>query len=382
MNPASATAGAVAVAAADPVGAAARALAAGRPVLVDDDVAGAGGAVVVAAERCDTATMAFLVRVTSGLVYVATTGARLDELQIPPLAAPRSGPDPSAVAVSVDLRTGVTTGISAQDRAGTVRALADPAARAGDFVRPGHVLPVRVRPGGVLERPRPDEAAVELCAVAGLQPAAALATAVDTAGELLDRAVLAAFAREHGLALVRVSEIVAWRRRREPPVRPGATVALPTVHGRFVAVGYGGDGGEHLALVRGDVSGAAPVLVRVHDECVAGDVLGSLRCRCAGRLAASLAAIDRAGRGVLVYLRGRHAPGLGLGHALRGCTVRDEAADAVAAHVLRDLGVRRAVLLTDHPAEAAGLQAAGVEVAGQLPLESPAAPAATAAEVG
>src|SRR5690606_10164805 len=144
---------------------------------------------------------------------------------------------------------------------------------------PGHVLPVRVRPGGVLERPRPAEAAVELCKAAGLQPAAALATAVDAAGELVDRDALTALADADGLALVRISELVTWRRRREPLVRPGATAALPTGHGRFVAIGCGGAGGEHLALVRGDVSGAAPVLVRVHDECVAGDVLGSLRCR-------------------------------------------------------------------------------------------------------
>jgi 3,4-dihydroxy 2-butanone 4-phosphate synthase/GTP cyclohydrolase II len=267
--------GAGAVAAADPVDAAARELAAGRPVLVDDDVAGAGGAVVVAAEHCDTRTMAFLVRATSGLVYVAMTGARLDELQIPPISAPRSGPDPSAVAVSVDLRTGISTGISARDRAGTVRALADPATRSGDLVRPGHVLPVRVRPGGVLERPRPAEAAVELCAMAGLHPAAALATAVDGAGELVDRAAFAALACEHGMALVRVSEIVAWRRRRESPVRPGAAVALPTVHGRFSAVGYSGDGGEHLALVRGDVPGASRATCSA--RCAAGAPPGSRR---------------------------------------------------------------------------------------------------------
>jgi 3,4-dihydroxy 2-butanone 4-phosphate synthase/GTP cyclohydrolase II len=366
----------------DPVETAAQELAAGRPVLVEDDVAGEGAAVVIAAERCNTRAVAFLVQVTSGLVCVAMTGTRLDELRIPPLATPHSGPHPSAFAVSVDLRTGISTGISARDRALTVQALADAATRPADLVRPGHVLPVRVDMGGVLERPRPAEAAVELCATAGLAPAAAFATAVDAAGELVGPAGLAVFANEHRMALVQISQVVAWRRRREPPVRGGATITLPTVHGRFSAVGYGG---EHLALVRGDLSdlpGATPVLVRVHDECLAGDVLGSLRCRCAARLAASLSAIDQAGRGVLVYLRSRTALGIGLVHPLRGCTVRDERAAAVAAHVLGDLGVRRALLLTDDPTEAVDLRACGLDVAGHLPLLPAGVPTSPAAEVG
>ncbi|SHK33099.1 3,4-dihydroxy-2-butanone 4-phosphate synthase [Pseudonocardia thermophila] len=206
------------------VAAAGRALAAGHPVLVDDDVAGSGGTLVVAAERCTATTMAFLVQVSSGLVYVAMTPARLDELRIPPLTARHCDPSPSAVAVSVDLRTGVTTGISAKDRAGTVRALGDPTSRPGDFVRPGHVLPVRARSGGVLEEPGPPEAALDLCAAAGVQPAAALATAVTDDGEVLGRGGLAAFARRHGLVLVRISEIIDWR-RRESSVRPGGAVA-------------------------------------------------------------------------------------------------------------------------------------------------------------
>jgi 3,4-dihydroxy 2-butanone 4-phosphate synthase / GTP cyclohydrolase II len=333
--------------------------------------------------------MAFLVRESSGIVCVAMTGARLDELRVPPMDGDAADPGGSAFAVSVDLRVGITTGISAADRALTVRALADPATGPTDIVRPGHLLPLRVRDGGVLDRARPAEAAVDLCRGAGLAPAAVLAAAVDGAGELADPAALAALAERHDLVLLAVSEVLADRRRREPPVRPAATTALPTPHGRFRAVGYGPAAGaaagpgpgpsghdEHLALVRGDpAAGAGPVLVAVHRECVLGDVFGSLRCGCAARLAAALAAIDAAGRGVLVYLRSTHAfarPAARPTAAANptGCGAPDERRDAVAAHVLRDLGVgpAGAVLLSDDPGEPARLTGCGLAVTGRRPL--------------
>ncbi|OLT05670.1 hypothetical protein BJF90_01225 [Pseudonocardia sp. CNS-004] len=251
--------------------------------------------------------------------------------------------------------------------------MADPGTRPGDLVRPGHVLPLRARDGGVLERPRPAEAAVELCTRAGLAPAAALATAVDEAGEVAGPVTLAALAERAALPVVRVSQVVAAHRRVAPslqagPLRAGASATLPTAHGVFNALGYAGDGAEHLALVRGDLAGPAPVPVHMHAECVAGDVLGSLRCTCAARLDAALAAIDAAGRGVLVYLRTRAAPGVGPVHALRGCAVVDENATALAAHVLLDLGVRSALLLGDDPGVGAGLPGFGIAVAGHRPL--------------
>jgi 3,4-dihydroxy 2-butanone 4-phosphate synthase/GTP cyclohydrolase II len=362
---------------ADVLGAAGAALAAGRPVLLLDDCADLPtGVLVVAAECVDAPTMAFLVRESSGLVCVAMTRERLDALRIPPLAARDAGPPGAAFAVAVDLAKGISTGISARDRALTVRALADPATLAGDLVRPGHVLPLRARDGGVLERHRPVEAAVELCTRAGLAPAAALATAVDEAGEVAGPAALAALAERAALPVVRVSQVVAACRRATPPLRAGASTTLPTAHGVFSALGYAGDGAEHLALVRGDLTGPAPVPVHVHAECVAGDVLGSQRCTCAARLDAALAAIDAAGHGVLVYLRTRAAPGVGPVHALRGCAVPGADTAALAAHVLRDLGVRSALLLGEDPGDGAGLTASGITVVGHRPLL--AAPAADA----
>ncbi len=318
----------------------------GDPVLLQH---GAGGAeIVIAAERVTTSTMALLVRHSSGLACVALPGERLDALRIP-LMAPED-PRRMAFAVSVDLCAGVTTGISARERALTARALADPATQPADLVRPGHVVPVRVHPDGVLERPAPAEAAADLCRLAGLVPAAVLATVAEEAVPSLCE-----------LPAVRLEDLVRYRERAEPPVRAGSTVALPTSHGEFQARGYAGtrDGTEHLAMVRGEVGGATPVPVRVHAECLTGDVLGSLGCRCAAELAASLDAIDRAGRGVVVYLRRGHRPWRGPRHA--SCTTRDY---RVASHILLDLGVQAAVLLTDDPEHARGLSDFGITVTG------------------
>lgn len=352
------------------------ALAAGRAVLLLDDQvgdrieapAGPPGVLVVAAARVDVRGMAFLVRESSGIVCVAMPEERLDALRIPPLPGRDAGAPAAAFAVSVDRAGGIGTGISARDRAHTARTLADPGSRPADLVRPGHVLPVRARAGGVLERPRPAEAAVALCTDAGLAPAAALATAVDETGEVAAGAALAALAERAALPVVRVSQVVAAHRRTAVPVRAGASAALPTAHGVFRAVGYAAEGAEHLALVRGDLAAPGPVPVHVHGECVAGDVLGSLRCPCAARLGAALAAIDAAGRGVVVYLRSRSATGAGSVPALRGCAAGAAQAGSVAAHVLRDLGVRTAVVLSDDPADGSGLGAAGIPVSGRRPL--------------
>lgn len=346
-------------------------LCAGRPVLLLDDLTPEQeGALVIAAATVDASTMAFLVRESSGVVCVAMTGDRLDELRIPPLVAHGADARSSAFAVSVDLREGISTGISARDRAMTARALGDPATGPGDLVRPGHVLPLRARNGGVLERPRAAEAAVDLCRLAGLAPAGALAAAANPDGTMARLPELTALAELHDLPLVRVSEVVTWRRRTESPVRAGATAVLPTSHGSFHATGYASDvdGAEHLALVRGDPTADEPVLVRVHVECLTGDILGSLRCECSARLAAALAAIDRADCGVLVYVRGRDRPGVGLMHALRGCATTDERASAVAAHIVRDLGVRAAIVLADDPAEGVALAGCGLTVAGVRPV--------------
>lgn len=340
-----------------PVEPAVQAVAGGSAVVVVDDVGGTGGVVVTAGQRCDTATVAFLVRVSSGLVCVALPADRADRLRLPPMTHTSPAGGGPSFAVSVDVKRGVGTGISARDRAATVRALADPGTLPDDLVRPGHVLPVRVEPGRVLDRPGAAEAAYELCAAAGTAPAAVFAHVVDDAGELAGEEALAAFAHRHELALTRVSDVARWRRRQEPLVRPGVPgqgQPVPTAHGRFSAWTYG-SGGECVALVRGDLTADRPALVHVHEECLAGDVLGSRRCGCAARLDAALAAIADAGRGVLLYLRGGSPEQSDVGHA-RSRLARRPGAAAVVSDVLDDLGVRRAVLLTDDPVEAACLR--------------------------
>jgi 3,4-dihydroxy 2-butanone 4-phosphate synthase/GTP cyclohydrolase II len=306
---------------------------------------------VIAAERVTGATMAVLVRYSSGFVCVAVEAERLAALDIPLMAA--DDPGREAFAVSVDACAGLTTGISALERARTARALAHPSTTPQDLVRPGHVIPLQVRPGGVLERAAPPEAAADLCRLAGLLPAAVLAAVPEA--ELLPPE----------LADVSVIDVVGHRQRVESPVRRAGSTPLTTRHGHFHRHGYvdAADGTEHLAVVAGAVDGADAVPVRVHVECPAGNLLGSLGCRCAGELDAALTAVREAGRGVVVYLRG-HRP------RCEGSPVAG--AHRVAAHVLRDLGVGSAVVLGDGldggPDDATGLDGFGVPVAGCAPL--------------
>ncbi|SDN70526.1 3,4-dihydroxy-2-butanone-4-phosphate synthase [Geodermatophilus sp. DSM 45219] len=324
-------------------------LAAGRPVaLVDDED---GGALVLAAGLATPEAVAFVVRHTSGFLCVAVTGDDADRLDLPLLAG-RDGDRPAAAqCVAVDARDGVGTGISAADRARTIRLLAAPDTDAADLVRPGHVVPLRARPGGVLARRGRAEAAVDLAVLAGLHPAGALCDLVSPADprRTASGAELAAFAREHGLALVGVGDLVAHRTQVETLVERGAETSLPLGAGRFTAVGYRGrlDGREHLALVHGEIGDGDDVPVHVHHECLAGDVLGSARCGCGGRLQAALAGIAEAGRGVVVYVRGEPGAGLPRGVLPRPHRGADDPScaaarpdDGVGGQILRDLGVR------------------------------------------
>lgn len=309
-------------------------LGSGRPVVLLDD-AGPGpaaGVLVAAAAAVDPATMAFVVRCGSGVVGVALPGERLDALRLPPQVTGGRGP---AFAVSVDLRRGVTTGISARDRAATVRALADPGLRPDDLVRPGHVLPVRARDGGLAERARPAEAALALCAAAGAAPAALLATLVAPDGDVAGPAATAAFAAGHGLAVATVSDLA----RTMTPLRRSVSAVLPTRHGRFTAVAFDDGASEHLVLLRGEPGPGTAVAV--HEECLAADVLGSLRCGCAGRLDAALAAVDRAGHGAVVLLR---APARGFAVCTPG--LRSPGTGSIVDRILADLGVTAPTALT------------------------------------
>ena len=373
------------------------AVAAGRPVVVvDDEDRENEGDLIFAAERVTPELVSFLVRHTSGYICVGLTEAECDRLDLPPMHHTNSDSFRTAFTVTVDAKAGITTGISAADRARTIGLLADPATEPGDLVRPGHVLPLRARDGGVLRRPGHTEAAVDLARLAGLAPAGVLCEIVSQRhdGEMARADELRAFADEHDLVLVTVAQLVAYRRRSEKHVARVAQARIPTRHGDFVAYGYDSllDGIEHLALVRGDVAelnGAhddgEDVLVRVHSECLTGDVFGSLRCDCGPQLDAALAAVAAEGRGVVLYMRGHEGRGIGLMHKLQAYQLQEAGVDTVdanlalglpadardygiGAQILGDLGVRSMRLLTNNPDKRAGLEGYGLRVVGRVSL--------------
>ena len=373
-------------------------IAAGRPVVVLDAADREDeGDLVMAAEHVTTAWMAFFVRHGTGYVCAPMGDDRADHLGLPLMVARGEESMGTAFTVTVDARDGVGTGISAADRARTVRLLADGATTASDLVRPGHVAPLRARPGGVLARPGHTEAAVDLARLAGCAPVGVIVELVDDDGSMRRATSCRAFADEHGLAMVTIEDLVAHlggeAAAAAVPTRPvlarAATTRLPTRAGVFTAHGYRDAAGtEHVALVLGDVTtagGAEPVLVRVHSECLTGDVLGSLRCDCGPQLDASLAAVQRAGRGAVVYLRGHEGRGIGLVPKLAAYALQDTGRDTVdantdlglpvdardyatAAAVLADLGVGPVRLLTNNPAKVDGLGRHGVQVVRREPL--------------
>ncbi|MFD8481743.1 bifunctional 3,4-dihydroxy-2-butanone-4-phosphate synthase/GTP cyclohydrolase II [Kitasatospora sp. NPDC059673] len=378
----------------DPVERAIADIALGRAVIVvDDEDRENEGDIMFAASAATPELMAFTVRYSSGVICVPMTGEELDRLKLPPMTRVNEDRKGTAYAVSVDAREGVDTGISAADRARTVRLLASPGTEPGDLSRPGHVFPLRAVDGGVLVRPGHTEATVDLVRLAGLAPAGAIAEVVNDDGTMARLPELHAFAREHGLAIISIADLIAYRRRTELHVDRAAVTGLPTDHGEFTAVGYRGtiDGAEHLALVAGglDADGKLPdgedVLVRVHSECLTGDVFSSLRCDCGPQLHASLRAVADAGRGVVLYLRGHEGRGIGLAHKLRAYELQEQGRDTVdanldqglpvdardysiAGQMLADLGVRSLTLLSNNPAKQAALAEHGLKVAARRPL--------------
>jgi 3,4-dihydroxy 2-butanone 4-phosphate synthase / GTP cyclohydrolase II len=365
-------------------------VAAGRPVIVvDDEERENEGDLIFAAARATPELLAFTVRYTSGYVCVALTGDDCDRLDLPPMFHTNQDKRGTAYTVTVDAREGVTTGISAADRAHTIRLLADPDAKSVDFARPGHVVPLRAKEGGVLRRPGHTEASVDLARLAGLPPAGVLCEIVSAKddGDMARRDELEVFAAEHGLALITIADLIAYRRRFEKQVERVAEARIPTLYGEFRAIGFDSllDGVEHIALVAGEIGDGADVLVRVHSECLTGDVLGSLRCDCGPQLDAALAAIAAEGRGVVLYVRGHEGRGIGLMHKLQAYQLQDAGADTVdanlalgmpadardygtGAQILVDLGVRSMRLLSNNPAKRAGLEGYGLTITGRVPL--------------
>ncbi|MDQ0381094.1 3,4-dihydroxy-2-butanone-4-phosphate synthase [Amycolatopsis thermophila] len=332
---------------------------------------------VLAAARMTPEKMAFLLRHCSGIVCVPMTGDRADALGLPLMVPDNTERHHTAFTVSVDVLERTTTGVSAGDRTATARALADPAARPGDFSRPGHMFPLRAHPDGVLGRTGHTEAAVDLGRLAGLDPVMVICELTRPDGEMVRGADVREFARRHDLPLVGIQDVIDARRDGEET----PAVPLPTPYGEFTGrvVRTRPDGGEHLVLSLGDLSGDEPVLVRVHSECATGDLFGSLRCDCGEQLRAGLAVIAEAGRGVLVYERGHEGRGIGLTDKFRAYALQDRGADTVdanlrlghpadardfapAARVLVRLGLRAVTLLTNNPDKVGALRAAGLRV--------------------
>jgi 3,4-dihydroxy 2-butanone 4-phosphate synthase/GTP cyclohydrolase II len=360
----------------------------GIAIVVDDEDRENEGDLIMAAEAVTAEKMAFFLRHTSGVICASLEGERLDELELPLMVGDNQEAQGTAFTVTVDLAEGITTGISAADRAATIAALAHPAMLASDFVRPGHVFPLRSREGGVLKRAGHTEAAVDLARLAGRRPAGVLSEVVTPDHQAMARGPeLRRLAAEHGLPLVSVAALVRHRLRSERLVRPMAEARVPTRHGEFTCHAWESlvDGAEHLAFVRGDVSGGEPVLVRVHSECLTGDVFGSHRCDCGAQLQDSMRAIAEAGRGVVVYLRGHEGRGIGIVHKLMAYNLQDDGRDTVdanlelglpvdtreygiGAQILMDLGVQRMRLMTNNPAKYRGLSGYGLEITERVAL--------------
>ncbi|MBQ0829644.1 bifunctional 3,4-dihydroxy-2-butanone-4-phosphate synthase/GTP cyclohydrolase II [Streptomyces tagetis] len=374
----------------DPIEQAIADIAAGRPVVVvDDEDRENEGDLVIAAEKATEEIVAFMMSECRGLICAPMEGEELDRLRLPQMVEDNTESMRTAFTVSVDASAahGVTTGISADDRATTLRLLAGGTARPDDLVRPGHVFPLRARPGGVLARNGHTEAAVDLARLAGLRPAGAIVEIAGEDGRMLRLPELVPFARKHGLTIISIEDLVAYRRAADPTVRREAEVSLPTRHGVFTAYGYRStvDGVEHVALVHGDLGDGRDVLVRLHSECLTGDVFGSQRCDCGPQLDASLDRVQTEGRGVVVYLRGHEGRGIGLMSKLRAYELQERGRDTLdanlelglpadardygaGAQILRDLGVRAVRLLTNNPDKAAALTRYGIEVTDREPM--------------
>jgi 3,4-dihydroxy 2-butanone 4-phosphate synthase/GTP cyclohydrolase II len=354
----------------------------GIVIVVDDEDRENEGDLIMAAQAATQDKIAFYLRHTSGLICASVTPERADQLELPLMVRDNQESQGTAFTVSVDLAHGVSTGISAADRAKTLQGLADSVRGARDFVRPGHVFPLRSKPGGVLKRPGHTEAAVDLARLAGLEPAGVLCEIVSAdRSEMARREELVQLGRRHNLPMLAVTDLVRYRLRSERLVVHTADAQVPTRNGPFTCHSWRGihDDVEHVAFVMGDVTQGGPVLVRVHSECLTGDIFGSLRCDCGAQLSDAMAEIARHGRGVVVYLRGHEGRGIGLTHKLRAYQLQDKGLDTVdanrklglpvdareygiGAQILLDLGVREMRLMTNNPHKYSGLRGFGLSI--------------------
>ncbi|MDX1998421.1 MAG: bifunctional 3,4-dihydroxy-2-butanone-4-phosphate synthase/GTP cyclohydrolase II [Thermoanaerobaculia bacterium] len=363
---------------------------AGRMViLVDDEDRENEGDLAIAAERITPEAINFMASHGRGLICLALTAERCDELDLPPMVQDNTSTYGTAFTVSIEARGKTTTGISAADRAATIRAAVDPATRPRDLVRPGHVFPLRARPGGVLVRQGQTEASVDFARLAGLGPSAVICEIMNEDGTMARLPDLVTFAERHGLLIASVADLVRYRLRNERLIEQVAAPTLPTPYGEFRLIAYRAPllGEEHLALVMGDVANGAPVLTRLHSQCLTGDLFGSGRCDCGHQLHDALERIQAEGRGVLLYLL-QEGRGIGLMAKLQAYELQERGLDtveaneklgfhadqrdyALAGQILTDLGVRRVRLMTNNPAKVRSLEAHGLEVTERLALEIP-----------
>ena len=358
-------------------------------IVVDDENRENEGDLVMAAEKVTPEAVNFVVTHARGLLCLPIIGERLDELQMP-LMVNQNGSmkNQTAFTVSVDYNLGTTTGISAGDRAATIKAMLDPAVKPEQFNRPGHLFPLRYHPGGVLARAGHTEAAVDLCEMTGMYPAGIVCEIMSADGSMSRLPDLEEFAELHGLKILSIAQIIAQRRRTERLIERVAEARLPTQYGKFQAIAYKShvDAGEHIALTIGEWSPDEPVLVRIHSECLTGDVFGSLRCDCGEQIELALRQLAEEGSGIFLYMR-QEGRGIGLHNKIKAYSLQDQGLDTieanetlgfepdlrhygVGAQILRDLGVRKLKLLTNNPKKVVGLSGFDLEIVDRIPVEA------------